>query len=961
MSTQVAAAVQYNNEGMIVNGMKIHMIWLGVLTCYCASAMRPKDFPTYSLDYVLPPSPPIPTPVTMASTQATNAQPIADTTQTTPELPAYTTAPNTTETPINNSASGTSSTAIPDIPSTSDINSRNPQLGYENGVWSIGGTSHDQLALSETQMLRILTSLPPESLAQVQNGNTAPILSYVQQYPDTIQLRMHLSSIPATTKASDIINSQKIMRTLQGRFNSASRARRNQQMVTTTNYSLSTLCSLYAQKNIQALERIKYVMESDWCLSPAANRGIKQLIGHADAMIASLKELRGQEQLQFHEFVTDQSQIIKKHQDGDKEGLRQEIRRLQSVVMKPHSSQMHLTQLHGAIKSIEERINDPATESLHIIKTADLATAKAEYEKLHKADAARPTTMKYGGKIKQGSPLSRDYFGFDQLQTAKAILESRHDYRAEHVALHTNPLPITGVQTTANMPTASTASSSTASSAAQVPATTDLLVNGANASSALSSMTDDPLMILDLEQAVAMNQVVLDMVMTGPAQLPISPEAQELVNSKLAELADKYQANDSLRYLEALANTLQCIQEHNPRNVSLQLLQALQTKGHIEPSDIPLLYQCALHLTHGIVQTITDVPGLIHAHAKLVKLIFECAIVDGLREWQIDPIQALGPDNEVSKVAKAIEAINPESIKKVLQHIALMNPQEQSKAVGNIVGSYLQGKILAGLIPTALKTVENITQVVAEGRVGQAMAQSVEKLAHGARRIGTAEEVIAVTTEGIPVRIATAAQETMSFQQARQKVGSAAKEAEGLLVGVAEQAAIKTLTDSVTATVQQDIPRLRQLFDGKVKGFKEFANKFLKFEYEHTLGIDLTWTRRGMPNIGGFHHDMMGLVEKSGIFEFANKRMLSNGFYKAELFFKGHKVKEVTFFPSNWSREKVISKIIEAYENAIKSGIELSLEPNQKYKLAGMIEEGIEIEMHITQQGKVTSGYPIIK
>jgi septum formation inhibitor-activating ATPase MinD len=51
------------------------------------------------------------------------------------------------------------------------------------------------------------------------------------------------------------------------------------------------------------------------------------------------------------------------------------------------------------------------------------------------------------------------------------------------------------------------------------------------------------------------------------------------------------------------------------------------------------------------------------------------------------------------------------------------------------------------------------------------VAQSVEKVARGVTRIGTAEEVIAVTTEGIPVAISTGAQETMSFQDAAQKVG----------------------------------------------------------------------------------------------------------------------------------------------------------------------------------------------
>jgi len=475
------------------------------------------------------------------------------------------------------------------------------------------------------------------------------------------------------------------------------------------------------------------------------------------------------------------------------------------------------------------------------------------------------------------------------MPTVASSISPQHDVTATtQETASSSTTPMNQPTTTAATTTASTAVGSTASSAQSYP-TTDLPTTGANTTSAPSLMLDTTPIILDLGQEAALNQMVLDMVMTSPTQLPISPEAQELVNSKLAELADKYQANDPLRYLEALVNTLQCIQEHNPRNVSLQLVQALQTKGHIEPSDIPLLYQCALHLTHGIVQTITDVPGLIHAHAKLVKLIFECAIVDGLREWQIDPIQALGPDNEVSKVAKAIEAINPESIKKVLQHIALMNPQEQSKAVGNIVGSYLQGKILAGLIPTALKTVENITQVVAEGRVGQAMAQSVEKLAHGARRIGTAEEAIAVTAEGVPVCVATTAQETLSLQQTANKVGGAAKEI---------STGSKPLSSSFLEEIEQRFAGNKHLidtFDLKIKELIKFTSServgeritmetsFLKME---KIEAEVT---HFYESIRATTDDITGIVKNTGISEGIIKQIKQNVFFDEHILIDGIK------------------------------------------------------------------------
>ena len=161
--------------------------------------------------------------------------------------------------------------------------------------------------------------------------------------------------------------------------------------------------------------------------------------------------------------------------------------------------------------------------------------------------------------------------------------------------------------------------------------------------------------------------------------------------------------------------------------------------------------------------------------------------------------------------------------------------------------------------------------------------------------------------------------------------------------------------------VQKEIELLRPLFDNKLKGFAEFANKYIKIDYEHLLGMELKFNRFDVPKIGGFHHDYMNIVEKEGIIEFANKVINKHGVYSVDLMYGTAEIKRgKTFFPSDWSREKVINAIYEAYENFMQSGVPPLLAKNGKYELSGFTKEGIKIEMYITKNGRVTTAYPIV-
>ena len=101
----------------------------------------------------------------------------------------------------------------------------------------------------------------------------------------------------------------------------------------------------------------------------------------------------------------------------------------------------------------------------------------------------------------------------------------------------------------------------------------------------------------------------------------------------------------------------------------------------------------------------------------------------------------------------------------------------------------------------------------------------------------------------------------------------------------------------------------------------------------------------------------MGAVEKSGLFQLVTTSVEKNGFYRADVIIEGSRIPGKTFFPKNWSREKVVNKIGEAYDNFIKSGASAS-EKGGKYIVDGLTNEGITIRMFITKNGQIATAYP---
>jgi hypothetical protein len=104
----------------------------------------------------------------------------------------------------------------------------------------------------------------------------------------------------------------------------------------------------------------------------------------------------------------------------------------------------------------------------------------------------------------------------------------------------------------------------------------------------------------------------------------------------------------------------------------------------------------------------------------------------------------------------------------------------------------------------------------------------------------------------------------------------------------------------------------------------------------------------------------METIKKSGLFKIIHKKIETNGCYIADIIVDGTCIPGKTFFPQDWPRKKVISKIYEAYENFTQSGAIAKNELGGKYIIRGITQEGIEIEMFITKDGQMTTAYPIV-
>lgn len=102
--------------------------------------------------------------------------------------------------------------------------------------------------------------------------------------------------------------------------------------------------------------------------------------------------------------------------------------------------------------------------------------------------------------------------------------------------------------------------------------------------------------------------------------------------------------------------------------------------------------------------------------------------------------------------------------------------------------------------------------------------------------------------------------------------------------------------------------------------------------------------------IRGWHHDYENYFEMYGNIVIQD-RVFKQGCMFARVGWEGGKMSGKTFFPQDWSREKVAMKIHEAFKN-------LELEDNlhpERFEAIGKTSEGIHIHFYIEKDGRSLS------
>lgn len=217
-----------------------------------------------------------------------------------------------------------------------------------------------------------------------------------------------------------------------------------------------------------------------------------------------------------------------------------------------------------------------------------------------------------------------------------------------------------------------------------------------------------------------------------------------------------------------------------------------------------------------------------------------------------------------------------------------------------------------------------------------------------------------------------------AIKQAKHKASGQRCQDHDLLTSKGRHELVDVEIESINITLK-DIEKLAKVFDGlwkthtKTMKGDECIPVPVIFDYQHILGIDIeVQCKKQIFSIGGWHHDPEGKLRKSGLIDIDSMKIGDHGIYQIEWSHKGSKSKPSTFFPEHWSRAKVIEKIGEALQDAVKNINTGIIKPqerdNHRIVLRGFTKEGIEIEIileaHNTNKsqttGKIISAYPVL-
>ena len=162
-----------------------------------------------------------------------------------------------------------------------------------------------------------------------------------------------------------------------------------------------------------------------------------------------------------------------------------------------------------------------------------------------------------------------------------------------------------------------------------------------------------------------------------------------------------------------------------------------------------------------------------------------------------------------------------------------------------------------------------------------------------------------------------------------------------------EQAAYGNSVSSREALDLPRPPKYSRSSLSELKGTEGWNESAIK----HLFLGEVKTNSKGEKVVSGFHY---GQIRDNGN-NVIRKRMTRqdiNGVYEANVFIQGVKKKaKSTFFPRNWSPQKVVNSINEACRNKI----------HRQGNLYEGSSEGIRIWIYLDESGKIKSAHPIME
>lgn len=181
--------------------------------------------------------------------------------------------------------------------------------------------------------------------------------------------------------------------------------------------------------------------------------------------------------------------------------------------------------------------------------------------------------------------------------------------------------------------------------------------------------------------------------------------------------------------------------------------------------------------------------------------------------------------------------------------------------------------------------------------------------------------------------------------------GSHCKYARSSKFFVANQQEISELADKARLTMQPS-PEVLQAIGRDLLNAPE---KIFKHIFSAELVEKIFPMGKIEKSLSGFHHYIAGHLDEMGIKLINPKTCNKTGLILADVLCNGHLEKRKTFFPTSWSRDKVVEKIVEAIQNIIKPPVV----EGTRGVLFGKTSEGIIVRIVVdVKSGNYITAFP---